>query len=162
MSVFFLASCFFQQQGWRVKSVIGRGNAGWTMSKNEHPRLCQNCSQWLSSGKAGRWSWLNRPLCPPTVLPVKGLNWTDCETICGNLVILELDGAVPHSSRLGHLCSCACSVADNCENWGIWEGDQRSEDSSTVGIWNQNPAAIFHQVLKSLSHLSYNTVNILY
>ena len=31
---------------WRVGDTVdGRGNAGWTSSKSEHPCSCQNCSQ---------------------------------------------------------------------------------------------------------------------
>ena len=31
---------------WRMgDAVVGRGNAGWTISKSGHPRPCQNCSQ---------------------------------------------------------------------------------------------------------------------
>ena len=49
---------------WVGNAVVGRGNSGWTMSKNGHPCLCQNSSEWPSAEKSGRGSVLNHPLCP--------------------------------------------------------------------------------------------------
>ena len=51
---------------WRVgKTVVGRGNAGWTTSKSGHSCPCHNCSQGPPAEKTGRGSLLNRPSCPP-------------------------------------------------------------------------------------------------
>ena len=63
---------------WKVgDGVVGRGNAGWTTSKSEHPCSHQNCSQGLLP------KWLKEDLCrivlrvPPTTQAVKGLNLTE-------------------------------------------------------------------------------------
>ena len=64
---------------WRVGVVVGKGNAGWTISKREHPFSCQNCSQRSPAEKTGRGSLLNRPSCPPDDPVCQGneLNWTE-------------------------------------------------------------------------------------
>ena len=52
---------------WSVISVavIGRGNAGWTTSKSEHPCPCRNRSQGPPAEKTGRGSLLNHPSFSP-------------------------------------------------------------------------------------------------
>ena len=59
-------------------AVIGKGNAGWTMSKSEHICPCQNCSQGPPAEKTGGWSLLNRPSSPPNDPIGQGteVNWT--------------------------------------------------------------------------------------
>ena len=50
---------------WRVSDgVIGRGNAGWIMSKSGYPSQSQNCSQWSPAEKTGTGSLLNCPSRP--------------------------------------------------------------------------------------------------
>ena len=46
-------------------AVVGKGNAGWTTSKTEHPCPCRNCSHRPPAEKTGRESLLNRPSCLP-------------------------------------------------------------------------------------------------
>ena len=59
---------------WRTRdAVVGRGNAGWTLSKNGDPCTCQNCSQKPPAEKTGRRSLLNRPSC----LPDDTGDWTE-------------------------------------------------------------------------------------
>ena len=53
-----------QNRHWRMgDAMAGRGNAGWTTSKNRHPCPCQNCSQGPPAEKTGRGSLLNRLSC---------------------------------------------------------------------------------------------------
>ena len=50
---------------WMVSNaVVGRGNAGWTVSKSGHPCLCWNCSQGPPAENTGKGSLLNHPSCP--------------------------------------------------------------------------------------------------
>ena len=51
-------------------------------------------------------------------------------------------------------------LADHFEDGFAQEGEQRSEDSSAVAVWNQNAFAISDQVLKCLSPLSNTTLNV--
>ena len=53
-------------------AVVSRGNAGWTTSKNGHPRTAQ---KGLPQEKTGRGSLLNSTPLPPMTQTVKGLNW---------------------------------------------------------------------------------------
>ena len=66
---------------WRVgNSIVGRGNAGGTKAKIEHPWLCQNRSQWPSAvQQAGRESLLNCLSRPPDdpISQETEMNWTD-------------------------------------------------------------------------------------
>ena len=68
---------FFRAPRRVGNTVIGRGNAGWTTSKSEHPCNCQNCSQGRSAEKTGRGSVLNHLSCPPNDPVGQGteLNW---------------------------------------------------------------------------------------
>ena len=69
--------------------VVGRGSAGWTTSKSEHPCPCQNCSQESPAEKTGRRSLLNRPSCRPDdpVGQETELNWTNCAKPLFNMEI---------------------------------------------------------------------------
>ena len=64
--------------GGEGDAMVSRGNAGLTTSKSGHSCPCQNCSQGTPAEKIGRWSLLNRPLCPPSDSIDQGteLNWT--------------------------------------------------------------------------------------
>ena len=56
---------------WRVSdTVVGRGNAGWTKSKSEHPCPCQNSSKWPPAEKIGKGSLLDHLSCPPPHDPI--------------------------------------------------------------------------------------------
>ena len=68
---------------WRVDVVVvGRGNAGWTMSKSGHPCPCQNCSRWPTAQKTERlrqdvcWIVPHAPPPPRTTKSVKEPKWT--------------------------------------------------------------------------------------
>ena len=63
----------FFRAPWRVSdSVVGRGNAGWTISNSGHSCLSQNCSQGPPAENTGRGSLLSRPSCPPEDLICRG------------------------------------------------------------------------------------------
>ena len=63
---------------WKVgDAMVGRRNAGWTISKSRHPCPCQNCSQRLPREMTSKGSLLNHPSCPPDVPIGQGtqVNW---------------------------------------------------------------------------------------
>ena len=76
---------------WRVgDAVVGRENAGLTISKNGHPCSCQNCPQRPPAEKTGRGSLLNRPSYPPNDIIGQGTELNELHCIISFCIVLRI------------------------------------------------------------------------
>ena len=103
---------------WKVgNSVVSRGNAGWTTSKSGHSCPCQNCSQGLPAGKAGRGSLRIGPSCPPDhpIGQETELKWTDHRSSPSSSMIImfvNIGMTTVHSQ----FCACLLYTSDAADD----------------------------------------------
>ena len=132
----------FFRAPWRVgDAVIGKGNAGWTLSKSGHSCPYQNCLTMASRRK----DWERTP---PTTMSVEGLNWTiKLKAVFFLAVVIHDRGVEGRASRtaqfhVNSLTKHSSKSRDSCVEiwWGCVLYNQQVE-AETGQEWS--PSLLF-------------------